>query len=220
MQEEDHAAEAERLCSSSAANKKMKIEINIQKKHVVMMMVAMLLISALTFLTLVIATGYTDDQPFHETLFVDMITGKSDGLVTVNDNMKATGSIDTEDSLCIQGDCKEKWPGVEIIRWYFTDYNSYTNTFTAPIDGKALIIVKGWNTGGCAGTDTHQLTLNGNQVDYATTYIHPGHGHRQPMATLMATEDINKGENYDVGVIVQGTCNKIKDVSVYVLIFG
>lgn len=80
----------------------MKIEINVAKKHIAILVAAMLLISALTFASFVfgktagVTDPYADDKPFHDLLYVDTMAGKTGGTVTVDDDLVVTGGITGE----------------------------------------------------------------------------------------------------------------------------
>ncbi|MBD3312872.1 hypothetical protein GF345_00360 [Candidatus Woesearchaeota archaeon] len=72
----------------------MKIEINILKKHLWLTIAVIVMIGAAGF---VIAQTYSADQPSHGTLFTDLITGKSGTGVTVDDDLKLTGTVANAD---------------------------------------------------------------------------------------------------------------------------
>lgn len=74
----------------------MKLELNIEKKHLVFFGVFLLLVLG----GYVVADGWDSSKPFHETLFVDILTSKTDvNPVQVNDNLKVTGNLE------VVGDC-------------------------------------------------------------------------------------------------------------------
>lgn len=72
----------------------MKIEINITKWHFWALAGMIVLLFGVTLVIAKTTTpAYTSDQPFHETLYVDTIAGKSADKVIVDDKLVTTGAI-------------------------------------------------------------------------------------------------------------------------------
>ena len=67
----------------------MKLTIHIEKKHAYFIVAGLVLLSSLIF---VIGTGYTSGA-FHETLFADIIRGKSSAAVQVQDDLTVSGNL-------------------------------------------------------------------------------------------------------------------------------
>lgn len=85
----------------------MKIEINIGKKHFWAMTVIVVLLFGMTMVIAKTTTpAYTEDKPFHDELYTDVIAGKSGNIVTVDDDLTVTGQFLTENLL--QGNCISK----------------------------------------------------------------------------------------------------------------
>src|SRR3989338_2207427 len=115
----------------------MKLTIHIEKKHAYFIVAGLVLLSSLIF---VIGTGYTSGA-FHETLFADIIRGKSSAAVQVQDDLTVSGNLgggitspteklDVDGNvkgtgLCIGTDCKQAWPATSsfsscVVRAYST----------------------------------------------------------------------------------------------------
>lgn len=72
----------------------MKIEINMEKKHFWALVGVIVLLFGVTAVIAKTTTPiYTDDQPFHDTLYADVIAGKSADNVAVDDNLNVKGNI-------------------------------------------------------------------------------------------------------------------------------
>ena len=70
----------------------MKIEINIGKRHFWAIIGVMVLLAITTIVVAKTTTpAYTDDQPFHETLYADVIAGKSADKVLIDDDITFGG---------------------------------------------------------------------------------------------------------------------------------
>lgn len=84
----------------------MKIEINIGKKHFWAIIGVIVLLAITTIVVAKTTTpAYTNDQPFHETLYTDVIAGKTTTKVMVDDDTEVTGdakfdkNVDVTDSV-------------------------------------------------------------------------------------------------------------------------
>ena len=100
---------------------KINLSINVEKKHVYVLIAGLVLLSSLI---LVVGTGYTSGA-FHETLFADIIQGKSSATVQVQDDLVVSGNLgvgitsptqklDVDGNvkaagLCLGSDCKTNW---------------------------------------------------------------------------------------------------------------
>ncbi|MFC1732013.1 hypothetical protein ACFL6I_16970 [candidate division KSB1 bacterium] len=137
----------------------MKIELNIEKKHVAIIIAAMLLISALTFMGVVTAQAmptipdFDGTQPFHKVLYVSFLKGMS--TIVFLDDVEILGSLDVQDDLNVGGDLDVEG---EIMMNVAVDYNDCHHTNTARDSWRNCepdyVVVSIWiDSGGDGDTD-------------------------------------------------------------------
>ncbi|MEA3431042.1 MAG: hypothetical protein U9R08_07245 [Nanoarchaeota archaeon] len=95
------------------------------------------------------ATGYIAGTPSHSTLYVDTITGKSGGTVTVQDNLDVVGSLTSVGTICDASGCI----GSAGSTWFDDGVNVYRDTGNVGI-GTTLPLTK--------------LDISGNQINTFT----------------------------------------------------
>ncbi|MBI2548344.1 hypothetical protein HYW21_03260 [Candidatus Woesearchaeota archaeon] len=78
----------------------MQITINIEKKHVYLLIGTLVLLASIV---LVVATGWTSGTSFHDILYANTIRAKDQGTVTVNDGLTVESAARVNDGLTADG---------------------------------------------------------------------------------------------------------------------
>lgn len=91
----------------------MKIEINVKKKHIAVIVAAMLLISALSSISLVTAPDvpeFDGTQPFHEVLYTHIIKTMTPDIIVDASLLEVTGDLKVLGNVEILGNVKGTIP--------------------------------------------------------------------------------------------------------------
>lgn len=117
----------------------MKIEINIGKKHFwALVGLIMVLFAATVVIAKTTTVPWTDDRPFHDILYADIIAGKSADNVVVDDSTNVTGNLGVNGNI-VAGDITANGNitlgGISTNKWPWPEGN--------------YCIVQGWNIASC-----------------------------------------------------------------------